>query len=101
MDGTSFPHGLSLGEKGKSSMRNANYSTIFRRASDKWRMRFFLKLDKAPEQRVRSCVCAFPVRQTAEFSLCVGWDNGPGHYLFSDSVAGDVFLQKLFDQLRV
>lgn len=38
--------------------------------------------------------------QCAEFTLAAGWDNWSGHYLLSDSVAGDVFLQKLFDQLR-
>jgi hypothetical protein len=37
--------------------------------------------------------------QCAEFSLAAGWDNWSGHYLLSDSVAGDVFLKKLFDQL--
>ncbi|WP_111448924.1 MULTISPECIES: hypothetical protein [unclassified Pseudomonas] len=38
--------------------------------------------------------------QCAEFNLAAGWDNWSGHYLLSDSVAGDVFLQKLFDQVR-
>src|SRR3990167_213269 len=37
--------------------------------------------------------------QCAEFSLAAGWDNWSGHYLLSNSVVGDVFLQKLFDQL--
>lgn len=39
--------------------------------------------------------------QCAEFNLAAGWDNWSGHYLLSDSVAGDVFPQYLFDQLRV
>lgn len=38
--------------------------------------------------------------QCAEFALAAGWDNWSGHYLLSESVAGDVFLQKLFNQLR-
>lgn len=38
--------------------------------------------------------------QGAEFTLAAGWDNWSGHYLLSDSVAGDAFLQKLFDQVR-
>jgi hypothetical protein len=38
--------------------------------------------------------------QCAEFSLAAGWDNWSGHYLLSDSVPSDVFLQKLFDPLR-
>src|SRR3990167_5282661 len=37
--------------------------------------------------------------QCAVFSLAAGWDNWSGHYLLSNSVVGDVFLQKLFDQL--
>ena len=36
--------------------------------------------------------------QCAEFSLASGWDNWSGHYLLSDSMAGDVFLRKLFDR---
>ncbi|AKS09822.1 hypothetical protein [Pseudomonas trivialis] len=39
-----------------------------------------------------------PSFQCAEFSLAAGWDIWSGHYLLSDSVAGDVFLQKLFNQ---
>ncbi|MBN6713396.1 hypothetical protein JSY17_05260 [Pseudomonas capsici] len=38
--------------------------------------------------------------QCAEFSLEAGWDNWSGHYLLSDSVAGDFFLQDFFDQIR-
>lgn len=38
--------------------------------------------------------------QWAEFSLALGWDNWSGHYLLSDSMAGDVFLRKLFDRFR-
>lgn len=34
-----------------------------------------------------------------EFSLAAGWDNGSGHYLLSNSVAGDSFLQVLFEAL--
>jgi len=37
--------------------------------------------------------------QCAEFTLAAGWDNWSGHYLLSDCVAGDVFLQTLFDQI--
>lgn len=36
--------------------------------------------------------------QCAEFSLASGWDNWSGHYLLSDSMAGDVFLRNLFDR---
>ena len=39
--------------------------------------------------------------QCAEFNLAAGWDNWSGHYLLSESVAGDAFLQKLFNQLRI
>ena len=35
--------------------------------------------------------------QCPEFSLASGWDNWSGHYLLSDSMAGDVFLRQLFD----
>lgn len=35
--------------------------------------------------------------QCTEFILAAGWDNWSRHYLLSDSVTGDVFLQKLFD----
>lgn len=38
--------------------------------------------------------------QRAEFNLAASWDNWSGHYLLSESVADDVFLQKLFNQLR-
>lgn len=38
--------------------------------------------------------------QCAEFSLVSGWDHWSGHYLLSDSVQGDLFLQNLFDQIR-
>lgn len=37
--------------------------------------------------------------QCAEFTLAAGWDNWSGHYLLSDCVEGDVFLQRLFDQV--
>ena len=36
--------------------------------------------------------------QCAGFSLASGWDNWSGHYLLSDSMAGDVFLTKLFNR---
>ncbi|WP_397459080.1 hypothetical protein AB3464_04690 [Pseudomonas asplenii] len=35
----------------------------------------------------------------AEFSLSAGWNHWSGRYLLSESVAGDIFLQGLFDQL--
>ena len=38
--------------------------------------------------------------QCAEFTLAAGWDNWSGHYLLSESVAGDAFLQKLHSQLK-
>ena len=42
-----------------------------------------------------------PTFHCAEFSLTAGWDHWSGRYLLSDSVEGDIFLQELFDQLRV
>lgn len=36
----------------------------------------------------------------AEFSLAAGWDSWFGHYLLSESEAGDVFLRQLLDQLQ-
>lgn len=36
----------------------------------------------------------------AEFNLAAGWDIWCGYYLLSDTVAGDVFLEKLFHQIQ-
>ena len=33
------------------------------------------------------------------FTLAAGWDNWSGHYLLSESVEGDEFLKKLFDEI--
>lgn len=41
-----------------------------------------------------------PSFHCAEFSLAAGWDIWFGHYLLSESAAGDVFLQQLFNQLK-
>lgn len=41
-----------------------------------------------------------PDFQCADFILAAGWDIWSGHYLLSDSMAGDAFLHQLFDRLR-
>jgi hypothetical protein len=56
-------------------------------------------------KRVRSPVIGIDEQihqnfQCAEFNLAAGWDNWSGHYLLSNSVPGDVFLQQPFHQLR-
>lgn len=41
-----------------------------------------------------------PDFQCADFRLAAGWDIWSGHYLLSQCTAGDVFLQRLFNQLH-
>jgi hypothetical protein len=33
--------------------------------------------------------------QSPEFTLAAGWDNWSGHYLLSESVQGDAFIEEL------
>src|SRR5262245_59880409 len=38
--------------------------------------------------------------ESSELKLAAGWANWSGHYLLSESIAGDAFLQKLFSELE-
>lgn len=42
-----------------------------------------------------------PRFECARFTLAAGWDIWFGHYLLSESVAADAFLQTLFNQFSV